>query len=201
MTATADVALAPRFGRPLLSRRLLTRSVAVLAVVGLTVIAVAAFEPFFAGSTWRLPVAIGVFMGAAIGLAVSSAAVPPLIRAAVAVVVLSLVAFVPPWLSARFADHGDFSAAKVLDPLSVDPYRLEASEAATPRAAVEQLEAAVRKEPRVADVRYELGLAYARAGEVRRARAALLQALRLAPGDPQIAEALKRLPKRPIRSS
>ena len=114
---------------------------------------------------------------------------------------VAVLLFVPPWLSARFADHGDFSAAKALDPLSVDPYRLEASEAATPRAAVEQLEAAVRKEPRVADVRYELGLAYARAREVRRARAALLEALRLAPGDPQIAEALMRLPKRPIRSS
>ena len=118
-----------------------------------------------------------------------------------AAALVAVLLFVPPWLSARFADHGDFSAAKALDPLSVDAYRLEASEAATPRAAVEQLEAAVRKGPRIADLRYELGRAYARAREVRRARAALLEALRLAPGDPQIAEALKRLPKRPIRSS
>ena len=111
-----------------------------------------------------------------------------------AAAVVAVLLFVPPWLSARFTDRGDFAAAKALDPLSVDPYRLEASEAASPRAAAKQLEAAVRKEPRVADLRYELGLAYAREHKPRQARAALLEARRLAPGDPQIAAALKRLP-------
>ena len=152
---------------------------------------------------WTVPACgVGFFLLLGIG---ASGEEPRLGRRAqlglAAAALVAVLLFVPPWLSARFADHGDFSAAKALDPLSIDPYRLEASEAATPRAAVEQLEAAVRKEPHVADVRYELGLAYVRAREVRRARAALLEALRLAPGDPQIAEALKRLPKRPIRSS
>jgi cytochrome c-type biogenesis protein CcmH/NrfG len=107
--------------------------------------------------------------------------------------VVAVVAFVPPWLSARLTDHRDFHAAKRLDPLSVDPYVSQGS--------VTALQEAVRKEPRVVDLRFDLGQAYLRAGQRRRARAAFLQAKRLDPRDPRIQEALRNLPKRSIRSS
>jgi hypothetical protein len=117
------------------------------------------------------------------------AAVP----AAALAVVVAVVAFVPPWLSARLSDHRDFRWAKRLDPLSVDPYLDQGSVAA--------LEEAVRKEPRVVEWRFDLGQAYLRAGRRRRARAAFLAARRLDPRDPRIQEALRNLPGRPIRSS
>src|SRR5436190_4415380 len=122
---------------------------------------------------------------------------PPLARraalpAAIVLVVVSLVAFVPPWLSARLTSRGQFHWAKRLDPLSVDPYVRQGSVAA--------LEEAVRKEPRVVELRYDLGLAYERAHKLRRARAELLEARRLDPREPTIADALQHLPKLPIRS-
>jgi O-antigen ligase len=117
------------------------------------------------------------------------AAVP----AAALAVVVAVVAFVPPWLSARLSDHRDFRWAKRLDPLSVDPYLDQGSVAA--------LEEAVRKEPRVVEWRFDLGQAYLRAGRRRRARAAFLATRRLDPRDPRIQEALRNLPKRSIRSS
>src|SRR5919197_521330 len=125
------------------------------------------------------------------------AAVP----AAVVIAVVSVVAFVPPWLSARLTSRGQVRWAKRLDPLSVDPYLEQAGRAASPRAAARALEEAVRKEPRVVELRYDLGLAYARAREWRRARAELLEARRLDPREPTIQLALKRLPKRSIPSS
>ena len=123
------------------------------------------------------------------------------VPAAILLVVVSVAAFVPPWLSARLTSRGQVRWAKRLDPLSVDPYLEQAGSAASPRAAARTLAQAVRKEPRVVELRYDLGLAYARAREFRRARAELLKARRLDPREPTIAEALKRLPKRPIRSS
>jgi cytochrome c-type biogenesis protein CcmH/NrfG len=120
---------------------------------------------------------------------------------AVALVVLAVVGFAPPWLSARLAAQGDIAAAKRLDPLSVDPYLAEAAQAASPAQAIQPLQAAVRKEPRVVELRFNLGLAYARARRFRLARAELLEARRLDPGEARIVEALKSLPKRSIRSS
>jgi O-Antigen ligase len=108
-------------------------------------------------------------------------------------VVVAVVAFVPPWLSARLTDRRDFRWAKRLDPLSVDPYVAQGSVAA--------LEQAVRKEPRVVELRFDLGQAYLRARQPKRARAAFLNARRLDPRDPRIVQALKNLPKRSIRSS
>jgi cytochrome c-type biogenesis protein CcmH/NrfG len=125
------------------------------------------------------------------------AAVP----AAVASVLVALVLFVPPWLSARLTDRGQIRWAKRLDPISVDPYVAEAARASTPRAAAAALERAVRKEPRVVELRFDLGLAYQRAHQLRKARAALLEAKRLDPRELRIDEALKSLPKRSIRSS
>jgi len=120
--------------------------------------------------------------------------------AAVAAVVLSLVAFVPPWLSARLTDQGDLAAAKTFDPLSVDPYVAQAARSPTAAGAASALRAAVRKEPRVVELRYSLALAYIRARRLQAARAELQRAQRLDPGEPRIQDALKHLPKRPIRS-
>ncbi|HEY6149604.1 MAG TPA: O-antigen ligase family protein [Gaiellaceae bacterium] len=117
------------------------------------------------------------------------AAVP----AAAVAVVLAVVAFVPPWLSARLTDRGQYRWAKRFDPLSVDPYVTQSS--------ISALQAAVRKEPRVVEWRFDLAQAYQRARELKKARAELEHARRLDPADPRIQEALRNLPKRPIRSS
>src|ERR1043166_6467804 len=117
------------------------------------------------------------------------AAVP----AAAVAVVLAVVAFVPPWLSARFTDRGQYRWAKRFDPLSVDPYITQSS--------ISALQAAVRKEPRVVEWRFDLAQAYQRARELKKARAELEHARRLDPADPRIQEALRNLPKRSIRSS
>ncbi|MGB2874480.1 MAG: O-antigen ligase family protein [Gaiellaceae bacterium] len=121
--------------------------------------------------------------------------------AAAATLIVAVVAFVPPWLSARLTTRGNPSWAKRLDPLSVDPYIWQAGNARSPGDAARALEAAVRKEPRVVELRFDLGLAYSRAREWRLARSALLEARRLDPREPRIAEALRRLPKRSVRSS
>jgi predicted Zn-dependent protease len=125
----------------------------------------------------------------------------PALLAAAATLVVTLVAFVPPWLSARLTGRGQLAWAKRLDPFSVDPYVAEAARAGSARAAAAALEKAVRKEPRVVDLRYDLALAYLRAREPGRARAELLEARRLDPREPRIQDALKNLPKRSIRSS
>jgi hypothetical protein len=146
---------------------------------------------------WTVP-ACGIPFFLLLGAGGAGGERPPLARraalpAAIALVVLSLVAFVPPWLSARLTARGQLHWAKRLDPLSVDPYVAQGS--------VPALEEAVRKEPRVVELRFDLALAYERAREFRRARAELLQARRLDPREPRIFDALKKLPKRPIRSS
>ena len=146
---------------------------------------------------WTVP-ACGLPFFLLLGAGGAGGARPPLARraavpAAIGLVVLSLVAFVPPWLSARLTSRGQLDWAKRLDPLSVDPYVAQGT--------VGALEQAVRKEPRVVELRFDLGLAYERAHELRRARAELLEARRLDPREPRIADALKNLPKRPIRSS
>jgi hypothetical protein len=105
-----------------------------------------------------------------------------------------LVLFVPPWLSARLSARGEISWAKRLDPLSVDPYVGEAARARTPEAAIAPLRAAVRKQPRVVELRFTLAKAYQRAGDLGAARAELEQARRLDPREPQLDEALRSLP-------
>jgi hypothetical protein len=117
----------------------------------------------------------------------------PALLAAAATLVVTLVAFAPPWLSARLTGRGQLAWARRLDPLSVDPYIAEAARAGSARASAAVLEKAVRKEPRVVDLRYDLALAYLRAQEPGRARAELLEARRLDPREPRIQEALKGL--------
>jgi hypothetical protein len=120
--------------------------------------------------------------------------------AAAVVVAVAIVAFVPAWFSARLVARGDLSAAKTFDPLSVDPYVAQAARAPTPAAAVAALRAAVRMQPQVVELRYDLALAYVRARQLQRARAEFLRARKLDPREPRIQDALKNLPKRPIRS-
>jgi Flp pilus assembly protein TadD len=91
--------------------------------------------------------------------------------------------------------------AKRLDPLAVTPYLAEAGRAGSPQEAAAALEEAVRKEPRVVELHYDLALAYIGARRWREAKAALLEAKRLDPREPQIQDALERLPRRSLRSS
>jgi O-Antigen ligase len=117
----------------------------------------------------------------------------PALALAAAVAVVGLLAFVPPWLSARLTVRGQTAWAKRLDPLSVDPYVAQAARSPVPQGAIDQLRSAVRKEPRVVELRFALASAYRRAGEKEAARAELLQAKRLDPGEPRIDEALRAL--------
>jgi O-Antigen ligase len=116
------------------------------------------------------------------------------LAAAAALGVVVLVLFVPPWLSARLSARGQIPWAKRLDPLAVDPYVAEAARAPTPQAAIVPLRAAVRKQPRVVELRFTLAQAYERAGDSRAARRELEQAKRLDPREPRIDEALRSLP-------
>jgi O-Antigen ligase len=146
---------------------------------------------------WTIPpVGMVAFTFAGIGASFSNRG--PLrpgvaIPAGVAALALALVAFAPPWLSARFVDRAyqatsapaarsDLRWARRLDPLSIDPYVAEAELASSP-ADIPPLERAVAKEPRLEDLRYLLGTAYLRAGRKAQARAQLREALRLFPDD------------------
>jgi len=115
----------------------------------------------------------------------------PALALACTVAVVGLLAFMPPWLSARLAVRGQTAWAKRLDPLSVDPYVAQAARSPTPQGAIDQLRSAVRKEPRVVELRFALASAFRRAGKKQAARAELLQAKRLDPGEPRIDEALR----------
>jgi hypothetical protein len=118
-------------------------------------------------------------------------------------VLAAVLAFLPPWLSSQLSSHalatGSPSGlhwARKLDPLSVEPYRVEAAIAPTPQDALPPLLAAVRKEPRSADLHFELGIAYERAGRRDAARRAIQEALRLEPREDSIVAALKRISRR-----
>jgi Flp pilus assembly protein TadD len=116
---------------------------------------------------------------------------------ALAVFLVAALLLAPPWLSARLTAAGttnasasDLRLAKRLDPLAVEPYVAESAIAPTPKAAIEPLRQAVRKEPRAVGLWYELGIAQLRVGRRAEARRALLTARRLDPGDFLIAKAL-----------
>ena len=121
----------------------------------------------------------------------------------IVVAAVALLAFAPPWLSARYADRAygdparaasDLRWARRLDPLSTDPYLAQAALARSPQD-IPPLQAAVRKEPRQVELRFELGLAYLRAGRKADARHELRAALRLYPRSPDIPKALRRAEK------
>ena len=119
--------------------------------------------------------------------------------AGLAAAAIALLAFAPPWLSARYTDlaYGhpadaarDLRLAKRLDPLSTAPYEAQAVLARSPHD-IPPLQAAVRKEPRQVELRYALGLAYLHAGRKADARRELRVALRLYPRSPDIPRALR----------
>lgn len=156
---------------------------------------------------WTIP-AVGLPCFLLLGIGVVPGSQPPLGRRARATiatlaVLAALLAFTPPWLSARLSAQAlnsgspsDLRWARRLDSLSVEPYLVRAAIAPAPAAALPPLQAAVRKEPRSADLRFELGLAYERAGRRVAARRALEAALRLEPGEDSIERALKRAGRR-----
>ena len=191
-------------GGPLLVcfRRLRVREPAALAAFG-----TAAYWIVHASGDWNWTIpALGVpfFVLLGAGAAGRTGSLRPAVAwggAAVAAAV-ALLAFAPPWLSARLSDQALSSSgsraanlrwARRLDPLSLQPYFVEAQTAASPDAAIPPLRKAVAKEPRSAEARYELGLAYARAGRAREARQELRRALALSPRAVEIRDALSRI--------
>jgi hypothetical protein len=153
--------------------------------------------------TWSFP-SIGVPVFLLLGAAAARredarlplrAAVP----AALAAVALAAGAFGLPWLAAHYVrealdGRGNPAAAldtaRSLDPISTDPLVAAASRAPSPRAAIEPLEKAVRKEPRSPDLLYALGRKQLLAGDRAAARSTLAHALRLDRGEPVIEQAL-----------
>lgn len=112
---------------------------------------------------------------------------------------LAVLAFAPPWLSDRYTNlayahpaqaASDLRRARWLDPLSTAPYEAEAA-LAKPPADIPPLRTVVRKEPRQIDLRYQLGLAYLRAGRKAAAARQLEAALRLDPRSDDVARALR----------
>lgn len=117
----------------------------------------------------------------------------------VAAVALAVLAFAPPWLSNRYTNlayahpaqaASDLRRARFFDSLSTAPYEAQAA-LARGSAEIPPLRAAVRKEPRQVDLRYELGLAYLRAGRKAAAVRELEAALRLDPRSDDVARALR----------
>jgi hypothetical protein len=154
---------------------------------------------------WTIP-AVGVPFFALLGAACAGREPRPAPRfarigVAVASTAVALLLFAPPWLSATLSSsaldgssspENDLRWARRLDPLSVQPYLVAASIARTPAQAIPPLQQAVRKEPRSADARFRLGLAYLRAHRRAAARRELSAALRLEPGDASIERANRR---------
>ena len=122
---------------------------------------------------------------------------------------VAVLAFAPPWLSSRLSSHAlegssspasDLRWARRLDPLSVEPYLVQAKIAPTPAAALEPLRKAAAQGA-------ALGGRPLRARRSRTPGAApapphgasCALALRLEPGaDPRSSEALKRVPTPPV---
>jgi hypothetical protein len=117
----------------------------------------------------------------------------------VAAALLALLAFGPPWLSARYTDRAygdpaheasDLRWARRLDPLSTAPYEAQAVLARRPND-IPPLAAATRKEPRRVDLHYRLGLAYLGAERKAAGLRELRAALRLDPDSDDVLRALR----------
>jgi hypothetical protein len=152
---------------------------------------------------WTVPV-VGVVAFLLLGSACGNAEARPLgrrvgIGVALAAVAAAALAFAPPWLASRYvaaAYHSaspgaDLSRARLLDPLSLDPYWAAWRLATTPAAQIHALVRAHTLEPDSVAVLYNLALTYERAGRRERAAAALRLAARLDPRDPIVRSALR----------
>lgn len=143
--------------------------------------------------TWTLP-ATGIPFFCLLGIGASRAGRPTVGRrtawaGAAAAVAICLFAFVPPWLSHRYDRQGSFRLARLLDPLSMDPYVDEAYRSSPPLLA--PLRHAVRAQPRRVELRFALGEAELMHGNRAAARAELRKALRLDPTDPVVRNAYR----------
>jgi O-antigen ligase/polysaccharide polymerase Wzy-like membrane protein len=118
---------------------------------------------------------------------------------AVVALMVALFAFMPVWISAKLTNQAaetdsatDLRWAKRLDPLSVEPYVVQATLASTPRERIPPLEDAIGKQPRSAALQFLLGEAYLEVGRRDDAIRALEEAQRLDPREPFIQRALER---------
>lgn len=153
--------------------------------------------------TWTFPVCgISFFVLCGIGAAGDGALLPRRAAVAVAAGAAALaIAFVPPWLAGRYTDlalvkglptaSSDLDRAKRLDPLSTEPYLIEALLAPRRTDAIRALERAAELEPESARIHFQLGIALLQLGRKEEARTALERARRLYPSDPAIAAALR----------
>ncbi len=118
-----------------------------------------------------------------------------------ACVLVALLAFAPVWLAARYVDRAlvrgqptaasDLRYAQALDPLSTEPYLIEAALAPTREQSIAALQRAYEQEPRSVRINFLLGQALLSAGRRQEARVALERAARLYPDDEVIAAALR----------
>ncbi len=120
-----------------------------------------------------------------------------------AIVVISLVAFVPPWLAANYAQRaakggaglqGDITRAKRLDPLSIRPYVAEARWSGSLQAALGPLRQAVELQPRSVAARYLYGIDLLKVGQLAQAHEQLFRAWQLSPREPFVNAALRLAP-------
>jgi hypothetical protein len=123
--------------------------------------------------------------------------------AGLALIVLALIAFVPPWLAARYNERAvrggagaqsDIRWAKRLDPLALEPYLTQAVWSPNLDAAIVELEKAVRHQPRSWAARYLLGINLLKAGRLTEGREQLFRAYQLNPRDRLVNDALKLAP-------
>jgi len=154
--------------------------------------------------TWTFPVCgIAFFVLCGIAATGDGEPLPRRVWVPVAVGAVALaIAFVPPWLAGRYTDlalieglptaSSHLERAKRLDPLSTEPYLIEALLAPRRADAVRALERAAELEPESARIHYQLGIALLDVGQTKRARASLERSLMLYPGDEAIVEALRR---------
>jgi hypothetical protein len=159
---------------------------------------------------WSIP-SVGIAALVLGGIGASRSGWRPLrprigVLAGSAVVVVAVLGFAPPWLSAGFRDraYGEVGAAQAsslhwaerLDPLSVDPLLTQAVLAPSPHN-IPPLERAVAMQPADAGVHYLLGVALLDAHRRADAHRELLVAHRLAPRDRGIQVTLRSAGARP----
>jgi O-Antigen ligase/Tetratricopeptide repeat len=160
--------------------------------------------------TWTFPAAgVPFFLllgagaaGEGAGLAKSVARKPRIsswaaLPLGVSLAAAALLAFAPPWLSARYTARAlEQPAPEAADELQwarrLDPLSTEAELADSPAQAIPPLVDAVGREPRSVALRYLLGLAYLDTGRPQDARRELREAQRLSPRSEAVQRALRR---------
>jgi hypothetical protein len=194
--------LAVALGAPLLvalRRALRKNAVAVAALGGVLVWLVQACVDW----TWTFPAdTIPAIVLLGVGAAASDGFGPvprPSARWLAGIsIAVALLVFAPPWLSSRYTERAitdrspaELDRARFFDPLSTDPLLATVWVKPLPNA-IPELERAARKEPRVANTRYTLGIAYLQAGRKAEGLGELQAALKLQPGSRLIRNTLAR---------